>query len=95
MHRQNNDIDGFVYVPILDKIYTNFFLKLIIGRTKNSKIAIEPMNRKQVRPFRATKKQRSEQSREKQLRSKSCRFRAMRPSGEFPDCLRVSKRFFR
>ena len=45
--RQNNDIDGFVYVAILDKNHTNFFLKLaIIGRTKNSKImAIEPMNR--------------------------------------------------
>jgi hypothetical protein len=42
------------------------FLKLaIIGRTKNSKImAIEPMNRKRVRPFRATKAQRSEQARE-------------------------------
>jgi hypothetical protein len=39
-------------------------LKLaIIGRTKNSKIiAIEPMNRKAVRPFRATKAQRSEQT---------------------------------
>jgi hypothetical protein len=27
----------------------------------------------------------------KQLQSKSCRFRAMRPSAEFPYCLRVQK----
>jgi hypothetical protein len=41
-----------------------FFLKLAIGRIKtaNKIIAIEPMNTRQVRPFRATKAQRSEQT---------------------------------
>jgi hypothetical protein len=54
---------GFVLVQFWTKL-NKFFLKLaIIGRTKNSKIiAIEPMNRKAVRPFRATKAQRSEQT---------------------------------
>jgi hypothetical protein len=47
----------------LDKIYTNFFLKLaIIGRTKKQQIIIEPMNARRVRPFRATKAQRSEKT---------------------------------
>jgi hypothetical protein len=81
-------------MPILDKIYTNFFLKLIIGRTKNSKIAIEPMNRKRVRPFRATKKQRSEQTERNNYDPSHVDFgQCARVANFLIVC--VSKRFFR
>jgi hypothetical protein len=47
MHRQNNDIDGFVYANFGQNLHKLFLKLAIIGRTKNSKImAIEPMNRK-------------------------------------------------
>jgi hypothetical protein len=82
MHRQN--IDGVC-------IYYNFgqnlhkFSEARHHRAdKNSKIiAIEPMNRKAGSSI-SRDKSAAKANREKQLRSKSCRFRAMRPSGEFP-----------
>jgi hypothetical protein len=60
---------------------------------KNNKImAIEPMNRKAVRPFRATKAQRSEQTEKKQLRSSHVDF-GQCPVANFP-LFACQKRFF-
>lgn len=95
--RQNNDIDGFIQAPFLDKKLDKFFLEARHHRAHQKQQnhrhgADEPQGG--FVHFARQKAQRSEQTERNNYDPSHVDFGQCARVANFPNCLRIQKRFF-